>query len=69
MMSSDAVGTLALIVFAIVLAVAVYQLTSARQAGHRGQPLRPTRAKDSHAGDRQSPEWERTTWSDKEGQG
>ena len=68
-MSSDAVGTLALIVFAIVLAVAVYQLTSARQAGHRGRPLGRPRTKDSHARDRQSPEWERTTWSDKEGQG
>ena len=68
-MSSDAVGTLALIVFAIVLAVAVYQLTSARQAGHRGQPLRPPRTKDSHARNRQSSEWERTRWSDKEGQG
>jgi len=68
-MSSDAVGTLALIVFATVLAVAVYQLTSARRAGHRGRPLRRLRTKDSHARDRQSAEWERTTWSDKEEQG
>lgn len=62
MMSSDAVGTLALIVFAIVLAVAVYQLTSARQAGHH----RP-RINDSPVRRHRSPpEWERTTWGDKD---